>query len=202
MAILPNMQYPYVNGDMTEYADINLTIGVATIAGIPITGFESINYDWMFNGQKVHGAARSQLGKTLGQVSNSGSIVLLKDTYDTLVSALQLQATGTGIGSGATPVGANAGGGFGQVFFNVLLKFSFAGATDITSVQMLGCTLHSARAAHSQGGAALTMHVDLEPVILLVDDWSPANDLPKLLAASALFTGPAAAQLVANALVP
>ncbi len=78
-----NNGIPLVNGILCSWADI-----VVTIAGVPLTGISSIDYEDKQVVENVYGAGRHPVGRGYGRITPSAKITLLREE----VVALQMKA--------------------------------------------------------------------------------------------------------------
>ena len=74
---------PLVNGKLYDWADI-----VTTIAGVPVTGIQGIDYEDKQDVSVVFGAGRYPVGYGKGRITCTGKITLLQEE----VEALQRQS--------------------------------------------------------------------------------------------------------------
>jgi hypothetical protein len=137
--------YPDVNGVRHSYASIELTFGPHILIG-----HKSIEYSRTRERGYVYGASPDPLGKTRGKNTYKGAIELFLAEY-ALVTSLP---------------------GYGDIPFPVVVTYSTNGLDVITDI-LLGCTLDSNEANHTEGTDGLTRKVELNPVKILfngVDD--------------------------------
>lgn len=143
------IQYPAINGVRHSWASVEVKVGTQ------IFYVTSVNYSRKRNRTMVRENHPDPVAKTRGSNDYSADIELLLAEFNALQAALIAAANAAGLN-----------GGYGDVFFSVVVQYSESGLDTVTDT-ILGCTLDSTEASNSEGTDPTKRKVDLSPLKIL-----------------------------------
>lgn len=143
------IQYPFVNGVRHSWASVEVKV-----AG-QVFYVTSVNYSRKRNRTIVRENHPDPVGKTKGSNEYSGDIEMLLAEFNALQAALIALANQAGLN-----------GGYGDVFFQVIVQYSENGLDTVTD-SILGCTMDSTDAGNTEGTDATKRKFDLAPLKVL-----------------------------------
>ena len=156
------LQYPLVNGVRHSWASIEVKIvGQIFYA-------TAVNYSRKRNRTIVRENHPDPVGKTKGSNDYSADIEMLLAEYNALQAALIAAANTQGLN-----------GGYGDVFFQVVVNYSENGLDTITD-NILGCTMDSTEASNAEGTDPSKRKFEMSPLKIL---FNGQDDLASPLAA-------------------
>lgn len=144
-------QYPLVNGERHDFARVEITI--ETEGGLlRFLGVASINYSLKLEPGQVRGTAARKLGRTLGEMTEEGSVELYLAEWDEMRAAL--------------------GNGYMRKSFNISVTYGADGLPVTTDV-LEGCRIKGVEKNHSQGTDGLKAKLDLDIMKILEGGLDP-----------------------------
>jgi hypothetical protein len=136
------ISYPLVNGNRYSFVSIE-----AWIAGIPILGITSINYEDKLDPGIVKGTSMNMLGTTAGDRTSTCDVEMYRLEWDNLMVGL-----------------AAAGlGGYGLARFDIMVSYSEALGLAISKDLILGCRITNAAASNQKGNDPTTIKLTILP---------------------------------------
>lgn len=143
------LQYPLVNGSRHSWASVEVKV-----AG-QIYYATAANYSRKRNRTMVRENHPDPTGKTRGSNDYSADIEMLLAEYNLLQAALISQAQQQ-----------NLNGGYGDVFFQVVVSYSENGLDTVTDT-INGCTMDSTEASNAEGTDPTKRKFELSPLKIL-----------------------------------
>lgn len=143
------ISYPLTNGTRHSWASVE-----AKVAG-QIFYVTAVNYSRKRNRTIVRANHPDPIAKTKGSNDYSADIEMLLSEYNALQAALIAQASQAGLN-----------GGYGDVFFSVVVQYSENGLDTVTDT-ILGCTMDSTDASNAEGTDPSKRKFDLAPLKIL-----------------------------------
>ena len=143
------IQYPLTNGVRHSWASVEIKL-----AG-QIFYITAVNYARKRNRTIVRENHPDPVAKTRGANEYSADVELLLSEYTGLQAALISQASQQGLN-----------GGYGDVFFQVVVSYSENGLDTITDT-ILGCTMDSTESYNTEGTDPSKRKIDLQPLKIL-----------------------------------
>lgn len=141
--------YPLINGYRYSWASVE-----AKVAG-QVYYLTSVNYSRKRNRTMVRVNHPDPISKTRGSNDYSADGEFLLSEFNALQAALIAQANQQGLN-----------GGYGDVFFQIVVQYSENGLDTITDT-INGCTLDSTEASNAEGTDATKRKVEFNPLKIL-----------------------------------
>lgn len=151
-----SLQYPLVNGERHDFAQIEVTID--TPAGPKrFKGFKAVNYKIALSPGAVRGTAARKLGRTLGEATEDGSLEMYLAEWDELRAAL--------------------GNGYMRKSFNVSVTYG-ADGVPATTDSLEGCRITEVGKDNGQGSDGLVAKLTLDIMKILEGGLDPIGEQP------------------------
>jgi hypothetical protein len=162
--------YPTINGARPDFMSMVISVSGADPKAIfpikvPLIAIKALNYKTERDGSLARGGGQTPLGKTIGAFTSTASLTMHKPEYQAFIlalSSMNLLATGKT--------------GYMTAFFNISVQYSF-GDLPIMQDVIYGCSIKSESEDHKQGGEALEVSCDLDPIYISKNGVFPSDDL-------------------------
>lgn len=167
--------YPLVNGVRHSWASIEVKVANLILYAT------AVSYTRKRNRTMVRVNHPDPVAKTRGSNEYTGELEMLLAEYNLLQAALIATSFAPTVLLGPSPTLTLPGGfgGYGDVFFQVLVSYSENGLDTITD-SLLGCTMDSTDASNSEGTEPTKRKFELNPLKVL---FNGAEDLGQPLRA-------------------
>lgn len=156
MGLLPNLQYPLINGNRVDYGAIEITLGLG-LGVLPVKGIREISYNSGMEPGDVYGTSPQMLGQTLGQYKAEGSVSFYREEWDAFLGTL----------NNILP------NGIMQIRFDIMIAYSLVGIVPVRTDKLLGCRIKKIDHTMSQGNEALVTKCDLAIIQIQESDLLP-----------------------------
>lgn len=132
--------YPLINGNRYDYSSVEITLN-----GSRVLGISECSYTSALEPGTVFGTGAQILGRTRGQLEESGSMTLYKQEFTELIAAL--------------------GQGYMEAAFDVTVSYRDTGSPLTTDV-LRGCRITSVADSPAQGSDAIAVSCDLHVMLI------------------------------------
>jgi hypothetical protein len=132
--------YPLINGNRYDFSSVEITLN-----GSRTLGVSEVSYTSTLEPGTVFGTGSQVLGRTRGQLEESGAITLFKQEFAELVDAL--------------------GQGFMEASFDITISYRDNGSPLVTDI-LRGCRITSVQDSASQGSDAIAVACDLHIMLI------------------------------------
>ncbi len=144
-----------LNGAAVSWAEIDCTLDIIGGASVPDVDFKSLDHETAVTRGDQIGAGGKVVKRTTGAPKSSASGSVYRDGLRALKRAIMTVAPADSAGRLQ----------LSKVAFNLIIKHSMPGETEIYTLKLLGCHLDKNAFKHDSGSTdADTVDIDLNPI--------------------------------------